>query len=186
MASMPYIAVGVGGLTIACFGVYHYGKHYSSTTAFHIKDNDPDLRKVEKDVMVPKYMRELSHKVDCAQQVENFNNCCKNTGSGKWKGFKIVSACRAENNAMMECMNEKFLDPEFYEKCKQLYLSDKRLFKMTGVSVKERKYIKHAIVNGEQLDINMSERALKYYDSLKDIFEKTKDIDHLDQMILSS
>ncbi|KAJ8959191.1 hypothetical protein NQ318_022453 [Aromia moschata] len=43
---------------------------------------DPDdlsLRKVEKDVLIPKKMRDIARTQKCVQEVAEFSECCKRT-----------------------------------------------------------------------------------------------------------
>ncbi|TDH12129.1 hypothetical protein EPR50_G00067550 [Perca flavescens] len=90
------------------------------------------LRHVEKDVLIPKMMREKA-KERCAQKVEAFNHCCKETG------FFMVFKCREENAALKECLTIHYKDPAFFELCKQEYIQEKLEFERTGVPTKNRK-----------------------------------------------
>ncbi|XP_078109570.1 COX assembly mitochondrial protein homolog [Sander vitreus] len=90
------------------------------------------LRHVEKDVLIPKMMREKA-KERCAQKVEAFNHCCKDTG------FLMVFKCREENAALKECLTIHYKDPAFFELCKQEYIQEKLEFERTGVPTKNRK-----------------------------------------------
>ncbi|XP_034731179.1 COX assembly mitochondrial protein homolog [Etheostoma cragini] len=90
------------------------------------------LRHVEKDVLIPKMMREKA-KERCAQKVEAFNRCCKDTG------FLMVFKCREENAALKECLTIHYKDPAFFELCKQEYIQEKLEFERTGVPTKNRK-----------------------------------------------
>ncbi|KAF1387630.1 hypothetical protein PFLUV_G00081940 [Perca fluviatilis] len=90
------------------------------------------LRHVEKDVLIPKMMREKA-KERCAQKVEAFNHCCKETG------FLMVFKCREENAALKECLTIHYKDPAFFELCKQEYIQEKLEFERTGVPTKNRK-----------------------------------------------
>ncbi|XP_032375534.1 COX assembly mitochondrial protein homolog [Etheostoma spectabile] len=91
-----------------------------------------NLRHVEKDVLIPKMMREKA-KERCAQKVEAFNQCCKDTG------FLMVFKCREENAALKECLTIHYKDPAFFELCKQEYIQEKLEFERTGVPTKNRK-----------------------------------------------
>ncbi|XP_076594311.1 COX assembly mitochondrial protein homolog [Chaetodon auriga] len=89
------------------------------------------LRHVEKDVLIPKMMREKA-KERCAEKVEAFNHCCKETG------FLMVFKCREQNAALKECLTSHFKDPAFFEECKQEYIQERLEFERTGIRAKNR------------------------------------------------
>ncbi|KAM5157105.1 COX assembly mitochondrial protein homolog [Mantella aurantiaca] len=95
------------------------------------KAEEPFLRHVEKDVLIPKLMREKS-RVLCAEQVEAFTKCCQESG------FFMVVKCRDENAALKECLTKYFKDPVFYEECKQEYLKEREEYRRTGIPAKHR------------------------------------------------
>ncbi|CAJ1061826.1 PREDICTED: COX assembly mitochondrial protein homolog [Xyrichtys novacula] len=90
------------------------------------------LRHVEKDVLIPKMMREKA-KERCAEKVEAFNHCCKESG------FFMVFKCREENAALKECLTIHYNDPSFFEECKQEYIREKLEYERTGIPAKNRK-----------------------------------------------
>ncbi|XP_068999339.1 COX assembly mitochondrial protein homolog [Embiotoca jacksoni] len=90
------------------------------------------LRHVEKDVLIPKMMREKAREL-CAEKVEAFNHCCKESG------FFMVFKCRVENAALKECLTQHYKDPAFFEECKQEYIQEKMEYEKTGVATKNRK-----------------------------------------------
>nr|ACQ58913.1 C3orf68 homolog [Anoplopoma fimbria] len=90
------------------------------------------LRHVEKDVLIPKMMREKA-KERCAEKVEAFNHCCKDSG------FLMAFKCREENAALKECLTIHYRDPVFFEQCKQEYIKEKMEFERTGIASKNRK-----------------------------------------------
>ncbi|XP_069586114.1 COX assembly mitochondrial protein homolog [Ranitomeya imitator] len=92
---------------------------------------DHGLRHVEKDVLIPKLMREKS-RVRCAEQVEAFSKCCQENG------FLMVVKCRDENAALKECLTKYYNDPTFYEECKQEYLKEREEYRKTGIPSKIR------------------------------------------------
>ncbi|CAG12916.1 unnamed protein product [Tetraodon nigroviridis] len=93
---------------------------------------EPILRHVETDVLIPKLMREKA-KERCAEKVEAFTHCCKESG------FFMVFKCREENTAMKECLTAHYKDPSFFEECKQEYIEEKLEFERTGIPKKCRK-----------------------------------------------
>ncbi|XP_051262820.1 COX assembly mitochondrial protein homolog [Dicentrarchus labrax] len=90
------------------------------------------LRHVETDVLIPKMMREKAKEI-CAEKVEAFNHCCKESG------FLMVLKCREENAALKECLTIHYKDPKFFEECKQEYIREKLEFEQTGIPAKNRK-----------------------------------------------
>uniref|UniRef100_A0A087YJ18 COX assembly mitochondrial protein n=1 Tax=Poecilia formosa TaxID=48698 RepID=A0A087YJ18_POEFO len=89
------------------------------------------LRHVEKDVLIPKMMREKARE-RCAERVEAFNSCCKESG------FFMVFKCREENAALKECLTQHYQDPAFFEECKRQYIEEKLDFQKTGIPAKNR------------------------------------------------
>ncbi|XP_067094945.1 COX assembly mitochondrial protein homolog isoform X1 [Osmerus mordax] len=96
------------------------------------KSEDPFLRHVETDVLIPKIMREKA-KERCAEKVDAFNHCCKQTG------FLMAFKCRNENTSLKECLTVYYKDPSFFEECKKEYIRDKLEYERTGIPAKNRK-----------------------------------------------
>ncbi|KAK3541104.1 hypothetical protein QTP86_014143 [Hemibagrus guttatus] len=92
---------------------------------------EPYLRHVERDVLIPKMMREKAKEL-CAQHVEAFTQCCKDSG------LLMVVKCREENNTLKQCLTKHYTDPVFYEECKQQYIKEKQEYERTGISAKHR------------------------------------------------
>ncbi|XP_030668101.1 COX assembly mitochondrial protein homolog isoform X1 [Nomascus leucogenys] len=114
-----------------------YYKHFScfsyrvnSSTKLSSGTNQ-HLRHVEKDVLIPKIMREKA-KERCSEQVQDFTKCCKSSG------FLMVVKCRKENSALKECLTAYYNDPAFYEECKMEYLKEREEFRKTGIPTKKR------------------------------------------------
>ncbi|XP_060681369.1 COX assembly mitochondrial protein homolog [Hemiscyllium ocellatum] len=89
------------------------------------------LRHVEKDVLIPKMVREKAREL-CSDKVEAFTKCCKE------KGFLMVIKCREENAALKECLTYHYKDSALYEECKQEYLKEREEFRQTGIPSKKR------------------------------------------------
>nr|XP_037858877.1 COX assembly mitochondrial protein homolog isoform X5 [Chlorocebus sabaeus] len=92
---------------------------------------DQHLRHVEKDVLIPKIMREKA-KERCSEQVQDFTKCCKNSG------VLMVVKCQKENSALKECLTAYYNDPAFHEECKMEYLKEREEFRKTGIPAKKR------------------------------------------------
>ncbi|XP_072797002.1 COX assembly mitochondrial protein homolog isoform X1 [Vicugna pacos] len=89
------------------------------------------LRHVEKDVLIPKIMREKARE-RCSEQVQEFTKCCKDSG------VLMVVKCQKENSALKECLTAYYNDPAFYEECKMEYLKEREEFRKTGIPSKRR------------------------------------------------
>ncbi|XP_038937738.1 COX assembly mitochondrial protein homolog isoform X2 [Rattus norvegicus] len=101
----------------------------SESSAAH--PSEQHLRHVEKDVLIPKIMREKARE-RCSEQVEDFTRCCKDSG------ILMVLKCRKENSALKDCLTAYYNDPAFYEECKLEYLKEREEFRRTGVPTKKR------------------------------------------------
>ncbi|GAV02246.1 hypothetical protein RvY_12837 [Ramazzottius varieornatus] len=91
---------------------------------------DPDdkaLRKVEKDVMVPKLIRERTREDKCQAEYRAFEAC------GKAAGLAVITRCRQENNRMKQCMEKWYTDPSFVNECTEQYLKERSEFRRTGI-----------------------------------------------------
>ncbi|XP_050794517.1 COX assembly mitochondrial protein homolog isoform X3 [Gopherus flavomarginatus] len=60
-------------------------------------EEEPELRHVEKDVLIPKMMREKAREL-CSDKVQAFTKCCQESG------FLMVVKCQQENAALKECL----------------------------------------------------------------------------------
>uniref|UniRef100_A0A8C4SLE3 COX assembly mitochondrial protein n=1 Tax=Erpetoichthys calabaricus TaxID=27687 RepID=A0A8C4SLE3_ERPCA len=93
---------------------------------------EPTLRHVEKDVLIPKLMREKARQ-RCSEKVRDFTHCCQESG------FLMVLKCREENAALKECLTSHYKDPHFFEECKQEYLQEREEYRKTGIPAKNRR-----------------------------------------------
>ena len=91
------------------------------------------LRIVEKEVLIPKIMRERAKEDKCKSEVAAFTKCCKD--SSLMMAFK----CQAENEAMKECQTKWYKDEVFQNECKEIYLKERREYRLTGIPKKHRK-----------------------------------------------
>lgn len=90
------------------------------------------LRHVEKDVLIPKMMREKAREL-CSDKVEAFSKCCKESG------FTMVVKCRKENTELKDCLIGYYRDPAFFDECKEQYLKEREEYRRTGIPSKYRK-----------------------------------------------
>ncbi|XP_070583398.1 COX assembly mitochondrial protein homolog [Erythrolamprus reginae] len=85
---------------------------------------EPKLRHVEKDILIPKIMKDKAKEL-CSKQVKDFTKCCKDSG------FLMVVKCRKENKLLKECLIGYYSDPAFYEECKTEYLKTREEHRAT-------------------------------------------------------
>ncbi|KAM6452778.1 COX assembly mitochondrial protein homolog isoform 1-T2 [Liasis olivaceus] len=85
---------------------------------------EPKLRHVEKDILIPKIMKDKAKEL-CSEQVKDFTKCCKETG------FLMVVKCRKENKLLKECLTSYYTDSAFYEECKAEYLKTREEYRAT-------------------------------------------------------
>lgn len=96
---------------------------------------DPDdrtLRKVEKEVLVAKKMRDKAKEEKCQTQVKAFTKCCVDTG------LLMVVKCRKENADLKECLTDWYTNEEFKEQCTEEYLAERSEYRRTGIGKKQR------------------------------------------------
>lgn len=181
-------AGGFGFIGLFGLAAYANGTRQSVETGFHHFDLDPNLRKVEKDVLIAKYMRDYARKVSCADEVQKFTDCCQQQNEkGKIQGLLAFRTCGEESRVMMECQNEKFTDPAFYFEMKEIYMRDKKIFKMTNVNIKARQLLRDSVFNDKiyfEME-NMDKDGKKYYDGVKQMFAETNDIEAFDKFLLA-
>merc|ERR1711942_203705 len=99
---------------------------------------DPDdktLRKVEREVLVPKVMRRLAQTELCFKEMKAFHECCER--EQLMMGFK----CKPENKNMQDCLIGWFKNEEFRQKCTEIYLEERSEYRRTGLTKKVRKFI---------------------------------------------
>lgn len=94
--------------------------------------DDKSLRNVEKEVLIPKMMRELAKVEKCQAEVNEFKDCCKD--SGIW----MVLNCRNQNTTMQDCLTKWYRDEGFIKECTELYLAERTEYRRTGISKKQR------------------------------------------------
>nr|CAB3231851.1 COX assembly mitochondrial protein homolog [Phallusia mammillata] len=179
----PYFLTGTGAMVLFGVGVYEHARRQTESTGFHKKDPDPTLRKIEKDVLIPKYMRDRMRDVECKVETDAFNDCCvaQNKAGHSLMAFR---ACKKESDIMMECMNSKFLDEDYYKLCKALYLHDKALFEKCKVKRRSRQKIKEMVRENEPIEDILEEDQVLYYKAVKEQFAKNGDLDAYDEILL--
>ena len=90
----------------------------------------PYLRKVEKEVLIPRYMEyKITHEL-CADQARDFAEC------SKAKGLRVVVDCKQLLRTFEECTNKWWRDEEFKKQSEEEYLAKRKKFRETGVAEK--------------------------------------------------
>ncbi|EEB11700.1 conserved hypothetical protein [Pediculus humanus corporis] len=89
---------------------------------------DPDddrLRIVEKNVLIPKKLREEAIR-KCKDVVEPFVECCQNSG------LLNIFKCRKENQLQLECIKSWMDNEEFKDEITKQYLEERKFYRTTG------------------------------------------------------
>ncbi|XP_003740504.1 COX assembly mitochondrial protein homolog [Galendromus occidentalis] len=94
--------------------------------------NDRRLRNVERNVLIPKIVRERAQKEKCNDLFMNFLECSKRTG------FLVIFKCRKERDIMNECLGKWFHDEDFKNECKEQYLAERKVYRETGIPKAQR------------------------------------------------
>lgn len=88
---------------------------------------------MEKEVLIPKIMRDRAKEDKCKAEVAAFTKCCKENS------VMMAFKCRAENDAMKDCQTKWYKDETFQNECKEMYLKERREYRLSGIPKKHRK-----------------------------------------------
>ncbi|EDW03699.1 COX assembly mitochondrial protein homolog [Drosophila grimshawi] len=94
--------------------------------------NDTKLRNVEREVLIPKIMRDRAKVEHCAKEVADFEECCKSSS------IFMVATCRKQNSALRDCLAHWYQDETFKAECKAIYLQERADYRSTGIPKKNR------------------------------------------------
>lgn len=94
--------------------------------------NDLRLRKVEREVMIPKLMRDVAKKHKCTEEVAAFTECCSGNG------ILMAIKCRPENSALQNCLGQWYRNEQFINECTEEYLRERSEYRATGIPKKHR------------------------------------------------
>lgn len=90
----------------------------------------PYLRKVEKEVLIPRYLEyKINHEL-CREESRLFSLCAKESG------FSVITACKELQMQFKECSNRYFNDPEIRNQAEKEYLEKRERFRKTGQAEK--------------------------------------------------
>ncbi|KAJ8672800.1 hypothetical protein QAD02_004060 [Eretmocerus hayati] len=117
------------------------GKKYSGGPHGLGDPDDRFLRKVEKDVLIAKIVRDRSRQEKCIPEVEEFNKCCQSTS------FAQMFKCRKETENLKECLVKWWHNKEFWDECTEQYLKDRAEYRRTGEPKKVRDF-RNQVING--------------------------------------
>ena len=109
---------------------------------------DRSLRIVEKEVLIPKIMRDRAKTEKCVPEVEEFTKCCSSSN------LLMAYSCRKQNAAMQDCQTRWYKDEVFKEECKEIYLKERREFRLTGIPKKHHLKATENIVNSNNSNID--------------------------------
>ena len=179
------LLIGAGSMILFGAAVYEHSIRQTKNSGFHIKDDDPTLRKVEKDVVIPKIMKDRARLVDCVEEVKVFNKCVSKYKKSYEKYLTFIY-CKPESNAMLKCMNDLFVDYDYYLKCKDIFLKEKKLYELTKLDKKDRNTLKNYVLAGEKPKLELNDYSARYYDNVKVAFAKANDIDKYDDSLLET
>lgn len=90
----------------------------------------PHLRKVEKEVLIPRYAEyKINHEL-CLEESRAFHECAKS------KGIRVVLDCRNFLKTFQDCSNRWFRDEEFMKGIEREYLEKRTHYRKTGQAEK--------------------------------------------------
>lgn len=86
----------------------------------------PHLRKVEKEVLIPRLTEyKITHEL-CADEAREFALCAKE------QGLRVVIDCKPLMKKFEECSNRWWRDEEFKKQMEQEYIDKRTKFRQTG------------------------------------------------------
>lgn len=86
----------------------------------------PTLRKVEKEVVIPRYLeRKINHEL-CNEQSRLFSECAEE------KGLRVVTECKDLRDNFENCFNRWWRDDELRKQVETEYLRKRAHFRKTG------------------------------------------------------
>jgi len=113
----------------------HYGVLPPNMGGGPVGLGDPDdrsLRKVEKEIVIPKLMKERALKL-CSDEVKAFCEC------GKREGLLLPFKCRRENIAQAQCLIKWYKDERFVEEVTNSFLDQRAEYRRNGIAKSSRR-----------------------------------------------
>ncbi|KAI1292104.1 COX assembly mitochondrial -like protein [Halotydeus destructor] len=100
----------------------------------HVGDPDETtLRKVEREILIPKIMRDRANKEKCLLESEAYAACCKEAG------LLMTFKCKPATKELVSCMDKWYKDEDFKKECTAMYLKDRTEYRRSGIAKKMRK-----------------------------------------------
>ncbi|CAG2114280.1 unnamed protein product [Medioppia subpectinata] len=94
---------------------------------------DRTLRRVEKEILIPKIMRDKARTEKCTDFVKAFNDCCKENP------ILLVLKCRTENSRMKACLTDWYNNQHFQRQCEDIYLKPRSEYRRTGIKAQTKR-----------------------------------------------
>lgn len=92
--------------------------------------SEPKLRKVERDVLIPRYLEyKITHEL-CAKEAKDFAECSREAG------FRVIWDCKGLMNILKDCSNKYWNDESVRKQVKDEYLAKRTKFRKTGEAEK--------------------------------------------------
>lgn len=93
---------------------------------------DTHLRKVEREILIPKLMRERTRNEKCRFESEEFGRCCADAG------LLMTFKCKPQTKVMYECMETWYKNDDFIKECTEMYLKQRSEYRSSGLAQKMR------------------------------------------------
>lgn len=90
----------------------------------------PHLRKVEKEVLIPRYLEYKINSELCREESREFHECAKS------QGLKVVVDCKGLLKKFEDCSNKYWRDEELKKQVEREYLEKRAHFRKTGEAEK--------------------------------------------------
>ncbi|KAK7603860.1 hypothetical protein V9T40_003859 [Parthenolecanium corni] len=98
--------------------------------------DDLSLRKMELNILIPQYRREIVKNEKCPKEIDEYQNCVLEHGL-----FKASISCRSEKVALHNCLEFWNDDEELFLRAKKRYLEERSEYRRTGVSKDNREIV---------------------------------------------
>ena len=142
-------------------------------------DDDPTLRRVEKDKMIPLVMKQIANEDEslCKLRQSDMTACWRKMinedGYSKFTNIATVAnVCKEPLAALHKCYEDNYHNQELYWKAKKLYLEDKEQFNKTGVTKKVRNQIEDFVKENKAISTVHFRTCEKQY--VMEMIEKHK------------
>lgn len=99
----------------------------ASTTEGQDTVKAPVLRKVEKDVVIPRRMDIKISRELCYEEHNTYQNCAKESG------FLVFIKCKPAYKVYTDCSNRWFNDEQFRKEMEEEYLKARRKYRKEGI-----------------------------------------------------